>query len=165
MSRPIPPMPPQEIIPFSFKKGMTMGIPHHNNDFDRPSLYHNSDKDPRTRNGIEMSSFDHHNKHRHVAPGDHEVSSSRDLDPRHQRSGTHNGGMSSMAVHVHNDSLDRSRNKIVLLQTDSGIHSDTNSNEGEVTRDCMVWGAELYVSCDIFVLSWDYWWSLIIKWQ
>lgn len=48
-------------------------------------------------------------------------------------------GLSTMAVHMPTDTLDRSRNKVVLLQTDSGIHSDTNSNEGDNTRDCMVW--------------------------
>ncbi|XP_045204771.2 putative protocadherin beta-18 [Mercenaria mercenaria] len=101
-TRPLPPISHQEIIPFSFKKGMA--LPYNNRDYSsRPDVI-NTDN-------IEMSR--------------------RDLDP-------HKHGLSTMAVHLPNDSLDRSRNKVVLLQTDSGIHSDTNSNEGDNTRDCMV---------------------------
>lgn len=100
-TRPLPPISHQEIIPFSFKKGLA--LPYNNRDYgNRPDVINSEN--------IEMS--------RH------------DLDP-------HRHGLSTMAVHLPNDSLDRSRNKVVLLQTDSGIHSDTNSNEGD-TKDCMV---------------------------
>ncbi|KAL4229872.1 hypothetical protein ACF0H5_010263 [Mactra antiquata] len=112
-NRPLPPLTHQEIIPFSFKKGMSLS---YNRDF-------NSKPDVINSECIEMT--------RH------------DLDPRRQgQSPRHDlelqrQGLSTMAVHLPNDSLDRSCNKVVLLQTDSGIHSDTNSNEGEV-RDYMV---------------------------
>lgn len=101
-SRPLPPISHQEIIPFSFKKGMSLA--YNNREYNnRPDVI-NSDS-------IEMTRLD--------------------LD-------LHRQGLSTIAVHLPNDSLDRSRNKVVLLQTDSGIHSDTNSNEGDSTRDCMV---------------------------
>lgn len=102
-TRPLPPMSHQEIIPFSFKKGLSTPF----RDFSRPvGFSHERGKD------IEMKSHDH-DRHRPV--------------------------LSTMAVHTPTDSLDRSRNKVVLLQTDSGIHSDTNSTEGDNhIRDCMV---------------------------
>lgn len=100
-TRPLPPISHQEIIPFSFKKGLA--LPYNNRDYNnRPDVINSEN--------IEMT--------RH------------DLDP-------HRHGLSTMAVHLPNDSIDRSRNKVVLLQTDSGIHSDTNSNDGD-TKDCMV---------------------------
>ena len=102
-TRPLPPLSPQEIIPFSFKKGLSVPF---NKDFGRVDSFH-SDK-----NSIEMTA--------------------NDFDP-------HRSHLSTMAVHLPNDTLDRSRNKVVLLQTDSGIHSDSNSNEGDNSRDCMVW--------------------------
>lgn len=48
-----------------------------------------------------------------------------------------------MSVPPHRDhDLERSRNKVILLKTDSGIHSDTNSNEGDrhvhISRDFVV---------------------------
>jgi len=96
----------QEIVPFSFKKGLSTT-------FSNRDMGHRYGGDHR-HNDLEMTSRDH------------------DL----RRS-----PMPTMAVHLpSNDSLERSRNKVVLLQqTDSGIHSDTNSNESDNTvRDCMV---------------------------
>lgn len=110
-SRPLPPMAHQEIIPFSFKKGMSM--PYSARDYNNsPDVIHNE--------SIEMTPHD------------------LDLQRQGYDSERKRSGLSTMAVHMPTDSLDRSRNKVVLLQTDSGIHSDTNSNEGENSRDCMV---------------------------
>lgn len=102
-TRPLPPLSHQEIIPFSFKRGLS--APYNHRDYNRVESFR-SDK-----NSIEMTPHD--------------------LDLGRP-------GLSTMAVHLPTDAIDRSRNKVVLLQTDSGIHSDTNSNEGDNTRDCMV---------------------------
>lgn len=112
-TRPLPPLTHQEIIPFSFKKGMSLSY----------SRDYNSKPDVINSESIEMTRHDLDHKRQGVSPR-------HDLELQRQ-------GLSTMAVHLPNDSLDRSCNKVVLLQTDSGIHSDTNSNEGEV-RDYMV---------------------------